>query len=75
MITASLVQLKSKTVQKHALYVYKSNSIVIFLANSLQRLLISFKGRFLPIRRYHNFANSFSKLSESTLYKEISKFQ
>ena len=24
---------------------------------------------------YHNFANVFSKLSESTFYKEISKFQ
>ena len=24
---------------------------------------------------YHNFANLFSKLSESTFYKEISKFQ
>ena len=31
--------------------------------------------RFLEFRRYHNFANLFSKLSESTFYKEISKFQ
>ena len=36
---------------------------------------VHFIGRFLPFRRYHNFANSFSKLSESTFYKEISKFQ
>ena len=35
----------------------------------------SFKGRFLGFRRYHNFANLFSKLLESTFYKEISKFQ
>ena len=33
------------------------------------------KGRFLLFQVYHNFANLFSKLSESTLYKEISKFQ
>ena len=32
-------------------------------------------GRFLKFRRYHNFANLFSKLSETTFYKEISKFQ
>ena len=34
-----------------------------------------FKGRFLMFRRYHNFANLFFKLLESTCYKEISKFQ
>ena len=33
------------------------------------------KGRFLEFRRYHYFANLFPKLSESTIYKEISKFQ
>ena len=33
------------------------------------------KGRFLKFRRHHNFANLFSKLSETTFYKEISKFQ
>ena len=33
------------------------------------------KGRFLEFRMYHNFTNLFSKLSESTLYKEISKCQ
>ena len=27
------------------------------------------------VQMYHNFANLFSKLSESTFYKEISKFQ
>ena len=32
------------------------------------------KGRFLKFRRYHNFANLFSKFSETTCYKEISKF-
>ena len=36
---------------------------------------VSIKGRFLEFQRYHNFANLFSKLSESTIYKEISKFQ
>ena len=34
-----------------------------------------FKGRFLEFRRHHNFADLFSKLSESTFYKEINKFQ
>ena len=34
-----------------------------------------FKGRVLVFRRNHNFANLFSKLSGSTFYKEISKFQ
>ena len=35
---------------------------------------IIIKGRFLRFRRYHNSINLFSKLSESTFYKEISKF-
>ena len=35
----------------------------------------AFKGRFLEFQRGHNFANLLSKLSESTFYKEISKFQ
>ena len=38
-------------------------------------LFLTLKGRFLLFRVYHNFANSFSKLSVSTIYKEISKFQ
>ena len=33
------------------------------------------KGRFLKFRRYRNFANLFSKLSETNFYKEIIKFQ
>ena len=32
------------------------------------------KGRFLKFQRYHKFANLFSKLLETTFYKEISKF-
>ena len=36
---------------------------------------LTLKGRFLEFRKYHNVANLFSKLSESTFYKEISKFQ
>ena len=32
------------------------------------------KGRFLLFQVYHTFANLFSKLSERTFYKEISKF-
>ena len=34
----------------------------------------SFKVRFLEFRRYHIFANLFSKLTEITFYTEISKF-
>ena len=41
----------------------------------LQVALQRFKGRFLKFRIYHKFANLFSKLSETTFYKEISKFQ
>ena len=33
-----------------------------------------FKGRFLYFRMYHNLANLFYKLSESTFYKEMTKF-
>ena len=33
------------------------------------------KGRFLKFRMYHDFANVFSKLSESIFYNKISKFQ
>ena len=38
------------------------------------RLRLDFKGRFLRFRMYHNLADLFSKLSESTFYKEICKF-
>ena len=34
-----------------------------------------FKGRFLLFQVYRNFANSFSKLSVSTFYQEISMSQ
>ena len=37
--------------------------------------LFMFKGRFLLFQVYNNFANLFSKLSVSTFYKEVSKFQ
>ena len=33
------------------------------------------KGRFLLFQVYRNFANLFFKLSVSTFYKQISKFQ
>ena len=36
---------------------------------------IEVKGRFLELRMHYNFANLFSKLSESTFYKEISKLK
>ena len=36
---------------------------------------MNLKGRFLRFRMYHNLADLFSNLSESTFYKEISKFQ
>ena len=37
--------------------------------------LFRFKGRFLLFQVYRNFADLFFKLSVSTFYKEISKFQ
>ena len=45
------------------------NSEIIYILKNL------FKCRFLEFKRHHNFANFFSKLSESTFYKEINKFQ
>ena len=48
-----------------------SEKIISFMAFSDLHL----KGRFLKFRMYHNFANLFSKLLESTFYKETSKFQ
>ena len=49
----------------------KRNRLIIISHISPEKL----KGRFLKFGRYHNFANLFSKLSETTFYKEISKFQ
>ena len=40
-----------------------------------QCCVLPVKGRFLEFRMYHNFANLFSKLPESTFCKKISKFQ
>ena len=37
--------------------------------------LYSLKGRFLEFQRCDNFSILFSKLPESTFYKEMSKFQ
>ena len=42
---------------------------------SLKKCFSLYKGRFLEFRKYHNFAKLFSKLSESTFYKEISQLQ
>ena len=47
--------------KQHDLYVYN--------------LVSDIKGRFLEFQMYHDFASLFSKLSESTFYKEIRKFQ
>ena len=39
------------------------------------RTVVEFKGRSLLFQVYCNFANLFFKLSVSTFYKEIRKFQ
>ena len=49
---------------------YVSNTI-----ESLTFLSTLIKGRFLLFQVYRNFANLFSKLSISTFYMVISKFQ
>ena len=50
--------------------------VIVAVAVLLQFMLwLTLKGRFLLFQVYHNFANLFSKLSVSTLYKVISKFQ
>ena len=48
---------------------FKKNNLL------LKEQIISFKGRFLLFQMYRNFANLFFKLSVSTFYKQISKFQ
>ena len=45
------------------------------LQETKTRINSYFKGRFLLFQVYSNFANFFSKLSVSTFYKVISKFQ
>ena len=60
----------------------KNRYSLIFCAHALYKIssswlkwFSSFKGRCLEFGRHRNFANLLSKLSESTIYKEISKFQ
>ena len=50
----------------------KKRSVEITMHLGLDNII---KGRFLEFQSYHNFVNLFSKLSESTFYKEMSKFQ
>ena len=53
-------------------YATKKRSVEITMHLGLDNII---KGRFLEFQSYHNFVNLFSKLSESTFYKEMSKFQ
>ena len=48
---------------------------LLSVSKSVTFMFGPFKGRFLKFRRYHSFANLFSKLSETTVYQDISKFQ
>ena len=61
------------------MYPIKNNIILegLFYVTTITSFLheMLLVGRFLEFRRCHNFANLFSKLSESTFHKEISKFQ
>ena len=70
-------------------YTFRESNFSVFISaltlnrNQLSKKIISppeelsFKGRFLLFQVYRNFANLFSKLSVSTIYKDIpvSKFQ
>ena len=49
-----------------------TNSVYFILGTATR---VTLKGRFLLFQVYRNFANLFSKLSVSTFYEEISKFQ
>ena len=60
-----------KSVKFHGDLLNYCDFIQVFVFTSYHHL----KGRFLKFRIYHNFASLFSKLSESTFYEEISKFQ
>ena len=48
-------------------------SITMFFSS--KKIISEIKGRFLLFQVYCNFANLFFKLSVSTFYKEIRKFQ
>ena len=65
--------LSSKKRQYGSVYAHTSFEIDIVrfeLGSELWiREFLDVKGRFLKFRRYHNFANLFSKLSETTFYK------
>ena len=50
-------------------------SLAFLSAKGIKEKQLCFKGRFLLFQVYLYFANLFSKLSVSTFYKEISKFQ
>ena len=41
----------------------------------IEKFVTEFKGRFLLFQVHHDFANLFFKLSISTFYKDVSKFQ
>ena len=47
----------------------------VFLLKQVRQQNDVFKGRFLLFQVYRSFANLFFKLSVSTFYEEISKFQ
>ena len=63
---------EGKFISKYLIYLQKVKEL---LKIGKSYALFSFKGRFLMFRMYHNFANLFSQLSESTFYKGIIKFQ
>ena len=74
MYTIKVEAISSMNFENHE---YSSNLIIKskILKIHIHVLPCAIKGRFLEFRMYHNFANLFLKLSESTFYKEISKFQ
>ena len=49
-------------------------SVSLVIMKDYFSTVLVLKGRFLKFRKYHNFANLFSKLSETSFYKEICKF-
>ena len=65
------------TLSRCYIYCAKLKLIIYYLViiGASFLVLLSFKGRFLLFQLYRIFANLFFKLSVSTFYNEISKFQ
>ena len=56
---------------KQDLSTYRIAHLTAPCSSHKENFAVKLKGRFLDFRRYHNFANLLSKLSESTFYNRV----